>query len=59
MAMSASIWVEVESGSDRRPAPQRRHGYWSGNQGQPIRRPLFDRDELGVVARTARPTIIR
>jgi hypothetical protein len=51
--MSASIWIEEESGSDRRPAPSRRHGYCSGNEGRPIRRPRCDGDEPGPYTRTA------
>ena len=43
--MSATIWTEVESGSDSRPASGSRQGYWSGNQGHPQRRPLLDLDE--------------
>ena len=35
--MSATIWSEIETGVDRRPADSRRRGYWSGNQGHPTR----------------------
>jgi hypothetical protein len=50
--MSASIWIEEESGSDCRPTPRPRHGYWSGNQGQPVQRPRLESDEPGPFTRT-------
>jgi hypothetical protein len=30
--MSATIWLEIEAGSDRAPVRTRHKGYWSGNQ---------------------------
>jgi hypothetical protein len=30
--MSATIWLEIEAGSDRAPVRTRHEGYWSGNQ---------------------------
>jgi hypothetical protein len=57
--MSASIWIEEESGSDRRPTPRPRHGYWSGNQGQPIRRPRIVSDETGSVRVATHTSAIR
>jgi hypothetical protein len=57
--MSASIWIEEESGIDRRPTPRPRHGYWSGNQGQPIRRPRIVSDETGSVRVTTHTSAIR
>ena len=30
--MSATIWTEVEVGSERAPVRTRHQGYWSGNQ---------------------------
>jgi hypothetical protein len=57
--MSASIWIEEESGSDRRPTPRPRHGYWSGNQGQPVRRPTILSDDSGEVSVTRQAAAIR
>jgi hypothetical protein len=42
--MSATIWLEVESGSDRAPVRQQHNGYWSGNQ-----RDQRERDERQLV----------
>jgi hypothetical protein len=44
--MSATIWVEEETGTDRRAAMPKHDGYWSGNQGRtadPTSLPAFDR----------------
>ncbi|MGH3507399.1 MAG: hypothetical protein ACRDO2_09370 [Nocardioidaceae bacterium] len=52
--MSATIWTITESGSDRRPAPPRRQGYWSGNQGQPVRQLIGESEETARLTRPVR-----
>ena len=54
--MSATIWTISESGSDRRPAPPRRQGYWSGNQGRPAPQLLGESEETSRLTRPG-PTL--